>query len=267
MISTPFHHRSFRAFTLVELLIVAGVLVVLVSLIVPASFRMTASARQSKCVSNLRQIGAACLSFASDNDGSLPYEVRTRADNAAAVDIWTAAIDAYLPTPEMVPSSGGQPAKPLRDSVYFCPEAKPVRDWGGRAPDYGCLVRLNNRDGIDFGVFARQGWGTEIPLVRLAKIKQPSKVLMIADGYVASANAPRSLAAGYWGLIPAQLTSGSVSASPPPSRLAPRHGYDGKDARSGSFNAVFCDGHVESVSYGDPKLASASYINELKIPY
>lgn len=258
------HHH---AFTLIELLTALAILAILAVVLTFASQRVLSSTRQAKCVSNLRQIGAACLSFAADNDGSLPYEVKAPSENSSAVVIWTSAIEPYVPIPEMAPNSNGQPAIPVRDSIFFCPEAHPVRDWGGRAPDYGCAVRLNNRPGMDRGVFSRQGWGGDVPLVRLAAISQPSKVIMVADSYVSNVRAKTPLANGYWGLLTSQLTPGSISAAPPPSRLAPRHGYDGKDARTGRFNAVFCDGHVESISYGDPKLKTASYVNELTIPF
>jgi prepilin-type processing-associated H-X9-DG protein len=50
------------------------------------------------------------------------------------------------------------------------------------------------------------------------------------------------------------LAASQITAAAPPSGLGPRHGYDGKDSRSGRFGALFCDGHAEMFSYGDTRL-------------
>lgn len=225
------------------------------------------SSRQGKCVSNLHQIGVACLAFAMDNDGGLPPETTIKNNEPALAYIWTQSIEPYIPLPPKNPNGSGSKAKSLSDSVYFCPEANPEREWAGTCPDYGCAARLNNLPGISTGVFSRQAWGSNLPLVKLSAIKTPSKVLMVADCYTTDPSNPKSLENGTWELAISKLTTTTITADPPSSLLAPRHGYNGQDARTGRFNAVFCDGHVESISYGDPKLKSADYCKQLTIPY
>lgn len=61
-----------HGFTLVEMLVVIGVVAVLIGLMLPALSKARAAANQVICMSNLRQIGQTMLLYANDNKGSFP---------------------------------------------------------------------------------------------------------------------------------------------------------------------------------------------------
>jgi prepilin-type N-terminal cleavage/methylation domain-containing protein len=68
------HRRSRlpRAFTLVELLVVVGILAVLVSILLPSLGRAREQGNRVKCASNLRQIALAAITYAGENRGQFP---------------------------------------------------------------------------------------------------------------------------------------------------------------------------------------------------
>ncbi|MGC4031259.1 MAG: DUF1559 domain-containing protein [Tepidisphaeraceae bacterium] len=69
--------RRGQAFTLVELLVVIGIIALLISILLPSLNRARESARRVKCLSNMRQIVVAMQMFAQDNKGSMPARAST----------------------------------------------------------------------------------------------------------------------------------------------------------------------------------------------
>ena len=60
------------AFTLIELLVVIGIIAVLISVLLPALRRARDAAQRVQCLSNMRQISNAMISFANDHHGMMP---------------------------------------------------------------------------------------------------------------------------------------------------------------------------------------------------
>lgn len=65
-----------RGFTVVELLVVLAVIVILISLLLPAVNKAREQARRTWCMSNIRQLTAAYLGYCADNDQQLPGNTR-----------------------------------------------------------------------------------------------------------------------------------------------------------------------------------------------
>ncbi len=61
-----------RGFTLIELLVVIAIIAILAAILFPVFARAREKARQTTCVSNLKQLMSACLMYAQDYDEMLP---------------------------------------------------------------------------------------------------------------------------------------------------------------------------------------------------
>jgi prepilin-type N-terminal cleavage/methylation domain-containing protein/prepilin-type processing-associated H-X9-DG protein len=61
------------AFTLVELLVVIGIIAVLLAFLMPGVWKAKEQANAAICASNLRQIGNAFIMYAQDNEGKFPF--------------------------------------------------------------------------------------------------------------------------------------------------------------------------------------------------
>jgi prepilin-type N-terminal cleavage/methylation domain-containing protein len=64
--------RKSQGFTLIELLVVLAIIAILASILFPVFAQAKAAAKQSVCLSNMKQIGTGFVMYLADNDDRLP---------------------------------------------------------------------------------------------------------------------------------------------------------------------------------------------------
>ena len=65
-------HAHPRGFTLVELLVVIGIIMLMIGLLLPALSRAREAASNTRCLTNLRQIGYYLFMYARENHDCIP---------------------------------------------------------------------------------------------------------------------------------------------------------------------------------------------------
>src|SRR5580700_11363425 len=102
MVSTCISRKRSTAFTLVELLVVIGIIAVLIGILLPALSKARDQANQIKCQANLRTIGQAIIMYAGDNQGILPFGFTYTGEQIGVQPITNNAINyTDLDTPNM----------------------------------------------------------------------------------------------------------------------------------------------------------------------
>jgi prepilin-type N-terminal cleavage/methylation domain-containing protein/prepilin-type processing-associated H-X9-DG protein len=118
-----------HGFTLVELLVVIGIIAVLVSILLPALNRARESAKAVTCASNLKQIGAAMAMYTNDNNDYTPrFRYDSQANAPGPYYEWSQAIQNYLATRIIgVNNFNAGGVEETKQNVFMCPSAKANR--------------------------------------------------------------------------------------------------------------------------------------------
>jgi prepilin-type processing-associated H-X9-DG protein/prepilin-type N-terminal cleavage/methylation domain-containing protein len=229
--------RLRRAFTLVELLVVIGIIALLVAILLPALNKAKQQAQRLACASNLRSQGQALQIYVGDTR-HYPGHVAL-SSSGRQIAVWPARLRKY--------ARAGR-------GIFWCPANEPGFQWqtvSGAGAQYATAA--DERWGYDLGellldvhvvpfsygyndwgsynvVLPQRGLGADLwnpatPELRATKVRKPTEMIAIAD----------NTSDGSWDY-----------------NLDPRNPreYPGQIHNKGA-NVLFCDGHVTWYSQAD----------------
>jgi prepilin-type N-terminal cleavage/methylation domain-containing protein/prepilin-type processing-associated H-X9-DG protein len=121
------------AFTLIELLVVIAIIAILAAILFPVFAQAREKARQTSCLSNLKQISLGLMMYTQDYDETLPGN-QTTAPNNAQGDAGFANLTpiGFLDTdPTKVGRNWGRDVQPYIKNfdIYYCPNSQPRSSW------------------------------------------------------------------------------------------------------------------------------------------
>jgi len=171
-----------HGFTLVELLVVIGVIALLISILMPALNSARSAARLVQCQSNFKQIHNALLMYANANRGYLPY-ASSAAGFDATKEVYTTNASTYLELSGILGTTSVDPTDTNAEinQVFRCVE--------GVNPDEAIVVWAPKlvRD-IRFNIRAMPGydqWGPapqEWPQRKISTIRKSADKIAFWEG-------------------------------------------------------------------------------------
>jgi prepilin-type N-terminal cleavage/methylation domain-containing protein/prepilin-type processing-associated H-X9-DG protein len=214
-----------RGFTLIELLVVIAIIAILAAILFPVFARAREKARQTSCLSNVKQIGLGLLMYTQDYDEKFP---RGRNSPPGGVDVVGDDGVTYHNTCyewfHMV-----QPYTKNRD-IFHCP-SDDTRGWNGPTRS-----ELHRYKGYHVTMALHEGWSPTG--YNQARCPRPSTALLMTEALNCCADAGDWCAAWYWN------GTGGHGVLEPHNEMA---------------NLLYADGHAKAKHVRDTKIESQNY--------
>lgn len=205
-----------KGFTLIELLVVIAIIAILAAILFPVFAKAREKARQTSCLSNLKQLGLGFLMYAQDYDEKMMrIGLQCAGESPQACINQFARVYPYLKNHQILTCPSG--------SNNNCND-----DQGNAVGIWAVAMPNNVNNGwLPRGTFLQYGTGeTEVRLpAKLAQYDRPANTILLADAY--------SGVMCYWSV-------------PRWARFSPRHNE--------GANFCYADGHAKWLKQGTPVL-------------
>jgi prepilin-type N-terminal cleavage/methylation domain-containing protein/prepilin-type processing-associated H-X9-DG protein len=223
-----------KAFTLVELLVVIGIIALLIAILLPSLSRAREQAQSVACLSNLRQIGNATVMYTNANKGWFP-----RAANTYQPDDWIYWQAAQLPIRDQCPFVPYMSDKVFVEAHYRCPSDDVQGHLLGSLGPYLYSYTMNEfMGGL---LYAPDGDTASTHLhvrIKITAVKRAAEKIMFIDESNLTADD------GCW--APQRYSPSTTGKN----LISNRHNKKVEnvaDPSAGVGNALFADGHAATI--------------------
>ena len=204
-----------RGFTLIELLVVIAIIAILAAILFPVFAKAREKARQTTCLSNVKQLTLGFMMYAQDYDEYIRSAYLPHTDSAYWS--WMFGIEPYVKNTQ----------------VFVCPSESASMSWGGSTKPLSYGMNYNYL-----------GYSTSQYV--LAQIQHPSQTVLIGDSGPHINSARTSILSSHTQYIT------WASQDPPPE--FPDRPYTESHAvytrHNETANVGFCDGHAKACNRG-----------------
>jgi len=144
-------------FTLIELLVVIAIIAILAAILFPVFAKAREKARQSSCLSNIKQVSLAVIQYVQD------YDERFPADSFAATPAyyWPLAVSAYMKSAQ----------------IMICPS----RSSSPNTQDYYIVGTGYPTTGSMWGAYPQYGMSTGIQGIALGTVNAAADCVMLGE--------------------------------------------------------------------------------------
>lgn len=234
--------RKYSAFTLIELLVVIAIIAILAAILFPVFAQAREKARQTTCLSNMKQIGLGMMQYTQDSDEVLPFGWTVDPTySQTSGSCWDRQIQPYLGAGKV------SFADQTKVALLECPNDDsplPASNLTGSRRSYAVNAALSFF-GASNGPWAKVPNSTAVPGVHdgyigrpLAEIPADSTTIMVAeypnggqvgDKYSAVVSGPTTPGANTWVYVQDTYVKKSKR----------------RGTHSNGWNYTFCDGHAK----------------------